>query len=223
MTDPLTFRTEDESAGAQRTPLVVTEMGVGNYSRAEHEKDSCVTSKGTAKIFVQANLAAVVGAINPEAFFESSYEPNLSEMIACVINMEGPVLDSVLARRIARTHGWQRTGSRIQARVDLLASKKYKTTTEEVGAFYWPVDKGISDTMFFRRATEAFSRGVDEICMPELVALAREVVDSGKSGEEAVLAMVQELGLQRLRSTNRGRLEKALELALKGLMPGNSL
>jgi carboxylesterase type B len=63
--------------------------------------------------------------------------------------------------------------------------------------------------------------------MPELVALAREVLASGKSGEVAIVAMVQELaqklaqelgankGTHHLRATSRRRLEKAIREAIK--------
>lgn len=55
-------------------------------------------------------------------------------------------------------------------------------------------------------------RTADEICMPELLALAREVIASGKTGEGVIVAMAREMGLQRLRTASRGRLEKAVGL-----------
>jgi len=62
----------------------------------------------------------------------------------------------------------------------------------------------------FRRAADGSARAADEICMAELVALAREVRATGKSGEDAIVAMGRELGLQRLRIVSRGRLEQAM-------------
>src|SRR3546814_17632021 len=59
-------------------------------------------------------------------------------MIAHVVDHEGPVLDALLARRIARAHGWLRTGGRIRERVFQIARARYRTTDEEVGTFYWP-------------------------------------------------------------------------------------
>jgi hypothetical protein len=49
--------------------------------------------------------------------------------------------------------------------------------------------------------------------MPELVALAREVAAGGRRGEEAVVAMVRELGMRRLGAASRGRVERAVRLA----------
>lgn len=165
--------------------------------------------------FMEADPTSVVDGVNAEAFFDASYDPLLMRMIAHVIEMEGPVLDSVLARRIARAHGWQRTGSRIQERIEALADKTHQTTKEDVGAFYWATGRGPEMPIAFRRAANESVRTVDEICMPELVVLAREVLASGKSGEAAIVTMARELGLQRLRATSRGRFETAMQQANK--------
>lgn len=164
-------------------------------------------------IFVESDPASVVGSVNPEAFFDSSYNAVLARMIAHVVEVEGPVLDAVLARRIARAHGWQRTGARIQERVDSLAAKTHQVTKEEVGTFYWMKGRGPEAVVAFRPAAAESVRTVDEICMPELIALGRQILGSGKNGEEAIVAMARELGLQRLRAVSRGRVERAVQLA----------
>ena len=162
---------------------------------------------------MESDPASVVDAVKADAFFDSGYDTVLLAMIAHVVSVEGPVLDAVLARRIARAHGWQRTGSRIQERVNALAAKSHRTTDEDVGTFYWAAARGPEFPMAFRRAADESARTVDEICMPELVELARAVLVGGKSGSDAVVTMARELGLQRLRAANRGRFEKAMQLA----------
>ena len=162
------------------------------------------------RAFVESDPATVVDAVNAEAFFDSSYDVVLTKMIAHVVEVEGPVLDAVLARRIARVHGWQRTGSKIQARVDAVAATAHPTTSEDVGTFYWATGRGPEVLVAFRRAADDTARAVDEICMPELVSLAREVLASGKTGDLGVTAMARELGLQRLRAASRGRFELAI-------------
>ncbi|QXP91948.1 DUF3320 domain-containing protein [Methylococcus capsulatus] len=175
--------------------------------------NSAEMPRSAAAVFVEADPAAAVDRVDPEAFYDASYESILARMIAHVIEVEGPVLDTVLARRIARTHGWQRTGSRIQERVDAVAAKVHRITQEDIGTFYWPADKSPEIPFAFRRAADESARTVDEICMPELVALAREVMAGGKVGDEVLLNMARELGLQRLRAASRGRLEKAMQQA----------
>jgi very-short-patch-repair endonuclease len=163
--------------------------------------------------FVEADPTAVVEGINPDAFFETAYEPVLVRMIAHVIEIEGPVRDSVLARRIARAHGWQRTGSRIQDRVDALAIQSHRTSREEIGTFYWPSGHDPETPVPFRRSADEITRAVDEICMPELAELAREVFVRGKRGEDAVVAMARELGMKRIGAASRGRVERAMKTA----------
>jgi hypothetical protein len=150
------------------------EMYAGNVSEA---------SVTPSPVLVEGDPASVVDGIDPEAFFDASYDPVLARMIAHVVEVEGPVRDSVLARRIARAHGWQRTGSRIQERVDALAAKAHRATREDVGIFYWPNWRDPEAPVLFRRAVEESARTVEEICMPELVALAREVLAGGRRAQ----------------------------------------
>ncbi|MCZ8110428.1 MAG: hypothetical protein ACK5Y8_01445, partial [Betaproteobacteria bacterium] len=51
--------------------------------------------------------------------------------------------------------------------------------------------------------------------LPNLGSLARQIRDLGLAGEDAVIAMARELGLQRLRAASRGRLEKALATSVE--------
>ncbi len=173
---------------------------------------STVTQEESAPRFLEADPASEMEDIDPDAFFERSYNPVLSRMIAQVIESEGPILDAVLARKIARAHGWQRTGGKIQERVEALASESHKTTEESVGTFYWSPDRGPEVPISFRRVDDG-SRTVDEICMAELTALATEVLAQGHRGEAVIMAMAREIGLQRLRSASRERLESALRSA----------
>lgn len=166
-----------------------------------------------AATLVESDPANVVDAVTASAFFDRSYDQVLLTMIAHVIEVEGPVLDAVLARRIARAHGWQRTGSRIQEHVDALAAEAHRSTKEDVGTFYWAAARGPELPIQFRKAAEESARTVDETCMAELVALARVVLETGAMGDGAVVAMVREFGMKSARAASRRRFEKAMELA----------
>lgn len=201
-------RDESEPQAARHSPdifadLIPTELYAGNIGEIPAT---------ASPVFVEADPAAVVDRIDPEAFFEAAYEPVLARMIAHVVEVEGPVRDTVLARRIARAHGWQRTGSRIQERVDALAAKTHPLSFEDIGAFYWPIGRGPELLVPFRRAAEDSARAVDEIAMPELAALAREVLAEGKRGDEAVVAMARELGMRRMGAASRARFDGAILL-----------
>ena len=159
----------------------------------------------------QPNEAVPPGAISADLFYESSYDRVLQPMVEWVVQHEGPVLDAVLARRIARAHGFQRTGSRIQERVEQIARRLFDSTEEDGGTFYWPRGVDTHVEFAFRwPVDEDSARGVEEICEPELVSLARWVIGKGVSGEEALVAMAREIGLMKLRAASRGKLEAAL-------------
>jgi very-short-patch-repair endonuclease len=157
------------------------------------------------------NPAEAVAGVNPDRFFDGDYNDTLSAMIAHVIDHEGPVLDALLARRIARAHGWLRTGGRIRERVFELARVRYRTTDEDVGTFYWPEHLSPAEEPPFREPTDEDSvRAADEISLPELTSLARAVIAKGTGGEEVYRAMARKLGLQQLRAASRARLESAV-------------
>lgn len=154
-----------------------------------------------------------VAGVNPDRFFDGEYNDILSAMIAHVVDHEGPVLDALLARRIARTHGWLRTGGRIRERVLQLAQAGHRTTDEEVGTFYWPKHLAHSAEPPFRApADEDSVRTADEISLPELASLARAVIAQGTEGEAVYYAMTRKLGLHQLRASSRARLKQAVHL-----------
>lgn len=161
--------------------------------------------------YVECDPTSVLEARNPEAFFDRAYDAQLQAMVAFVIAEEGPILDLAMARRISRAHGWQRTGSRIQERVEELARRLYKTTEEEVGTFYWPEGLPPGSAVTFRSPGPDAQRSMDEVCMEELIALAESVVSAAATDEENLVLMARELGISRLRASSRGRLEEALK------------
>jgi len=157
------------------------------------------------------NPAEAVAGADPDRFYDSDYNDVLSAMVAHVIDHEGPVLDALLARRIARAHGWLRTGGRIRERVFQLARDRYRATNEEVGTFYWPghLDPA-AESPFRTPGDEDSVRAVDEISLAELVSLARSVISQGTQGDAVYQSMARRLGLQQLRAASRARLEMAL-------------
>lgn len=204
----------DESARDTAAVLEAT-LAIARAATTPAGGESGVTSGDRKFRASQPEDAVEAGVVSAEQFYESVYDPVLKPMIEWVVQHEGPVLDAVLARRIARAHGFQRTGSRIQERVEHIARQCVGSTEEAAGTFYWPDGVTPGANVAFRWPfDEDSTRGVDEICEQELLSLAHWVVGSGKSGEEALIVMARELGLMKLRAASRGRLEAALELAM---------
>jgi len=161
--------------------------------------------------FHQADPASAVAEVKPDAFYDES----LQTMIAHVINVEGPVREDVLAKRIARAHGWARTGKKIKDRVLQIALKEYPATEEDVGLFFWPVGSDTSEWLMFRYSKNR-DRPVDEISKQELSALAKELFPGDETTDESISKMARLIGIRRLTEEVKERLNHCVSESKSG-------
>ena len=166
-------------------------------------------------IFKAADPLEVELAPAPEAFFEKSYRSRLVRMIEHVVRVEAPIKDDVLVRRVARAHGFQRSGARIRDHVLSLVPRNVPQKKEDGTTWFWPlVDGSEAGSVAFRRPAQGQEpRPADEICLEELLDLALRFFHLSRT-EARLDAMCDALGLQRLRSQTRSRLEEALRRAV---------
>ncbi|AVS70338.1 DNA helicase [Paracidovorax avenae] len=192
------------------------EVFARHVSATPANADTAKPAPSEISLYRVTNPAEAVAGANPDRFFDADYSEILSAMIAHVVSIEGPVLDALLARRIARAHGWLRTGGRIRERVFQIARARYRTTDEEVGTFYWPEHlDSMTEPPFRGPADEDSVRAADEISLAELASLARALIEQGAQGEGIYQAMARGLGLQQLRAASRARLENVVN-SLRG-------
>jgi len=207
-----------QSLSAHAEQRGATDQADAAYARATSSSQAPACAEGDIRreLRFQASQpaeAVPANAISANLFYETSYDAVLKPMIEWVVEHEGPVLDAVLARRIARAHGFQRTGSRIQDRVEKIAQQLFKTTEDTSGTFYWPPAVEPSSEIAFRWSADSDSpRDVEEICEAELRTLVRLVLNRGLSEQESLVSMARELGLQRLREASRRQVERLLVL-----------
>lgn len=156
-------------------------------------------------VFVK-NLESVQGDERDIMYFSITYGPDMTGAVS--MNF-GPLNRDGGERRL------NVAVSRIQERVEQIAKQRFASTEEAAGSFYWPDGMAPGTEVAFRwSADEDSARGVEEICEQELSSLARKVISSGRSGEEALITMAREIGLGRLRAASRGRLEAVLAAAM---------
>ena len=158
--------------------------------------------------------APAVAALDANAFFEAKYDATLLDLIDELVLRESPVLGEAVARSIARSHGWVRTGARILERVMALAMRQHAHTVEDAGTFFWHRSAANALSLSFRRPVAGSSRVVEEVAMAELTALAGSLLAQGLNHESGLNAMCRELGLQRVRTASRERLTMAWNAAL---------
>lgn len=174
------------------------------------EVDAEATQLATRQVGLE--LQNAVGTLNADAFFDASYDSQLRQMVEEIVEVDGPIRDTALARRVARAHGWQRTGARILQRVSTIAMSCLTSTEEDIGVFFWAAHRGPEVPIQFGTSSNA-ERDLNEICRAELVSLAKLVVAEGMIGDGAVVAMAKRLGMHQVRAASRQRFEKALEEA----------
>jgi len=148
---------------------------------------------------------------NPDQFFEFGYRDVLRRMIEAVIETESPLRTDVLAQRIARAHGWARTGSRIRERIDLHL-RRLDRTTESSGEFVWK-SGAVSEFLSYRHPADASEhRSIPDIPLAELASVVLDnpgLLDEPDPARE----LARLLGVERLAATSRARLDEAIARA----------
>lgn len=148
---------------------------------------------------------------DPDRFFELGYRDTLRSMIETVIEAESPLRVDILAQRIARAHGWLRTGGRIRERIDLHL-RDVELTVESSGAFVWR-KAAVAEFIPYRRPSDDESRrSIADIPLAELafvVVSNPALLDQPDPARD--LARV--LGVERLAAASRARLDEAISRA----------
>lgn len=185
----------------QEQPATASEV---SESEAPEEGSHASQPTEASNIYCGADLDGEAFLPEPERFYSADYEERLASMIDHVVQTEAPIHEELLVRRIARHHGFQRTGSQIRSVVTALAGKRYPTTQEEEATFYWSIQA--------QACTPARSQGRDEemrnvelICRAELLAIKKAL-----SLENDPADLARALGLSRLTKATRERLGRAL-------------
>lgn len=147
-------------------------------------------------------------AADPNQFFDFTYRDTLRAMVAAVIETESPLRTDILCQRVARAHGWLRTGGKIRERIDMHL-RDYDRTQESSGEFIWKAG-AIFDFHPYRppHGDEA-RRAIPEIPLAELAAVVRDNPDLLEEPDPA-RELARMLGVERLAAGSRTRLDEAI-------------
>jgi very-short-patch-repair endonuclease len=148
---------------------------------------------------------------DPDQFFEFGYRDTLRGMIEAIIETESPLRADILAQRLARAHGWLRTGGRIRERIDLHL-RGLNTTRESSGEFIWKKGAVLDILPYRQPASEDARRSIADIPLAELASV---VLDNPELLDEPDPArdIARLLGVERLAAVSRARLDEAIERA----------
>jgi len=148
---------------------------------------------------------------DPDRFFDLEYRDTLRAMIGAVIETESPIRTDILCQRIARAHGWSRTGAKIRQRIELHL-RGYDRTAESSGDFIWAAGKAADIHPYRAPADDDARRAIHDVPLAELAAMVRD--NPGLRDEpDPAREMARLLGVERLAAASRLRLEEAITRA----------
>ena len=148
-------------------------------------------------------------ALDAARFYDADYQPLLRAIVLDVVDREGPVTLSHLCKRVARQHGFQRTGAKIRAMVSsVIQDARNESRPDREETVIWPEGAEPKPWIQFRGLGD---RTWDDVPLPEKVGLARRVFAAGSA--DLVDEMRARIGMTRLRSAMRAELETLLAVA----------
>jgi hypothetical protein len=131
-------------------------------------------------------------------------------MVEHLVQTEGPIYFDVLVDRVARAHGFQRSGETVQKTIaSALGRQRYPRSKDLDREVIWPKE-AIIEKIPYRGTME---RDHANIPLLELAGLADILRAKGlEDTEEIVRSMQEHFGLARLAMTTRQRFELAAQL-----------
>lgn len=169
------------------------------------------TGRQAVEKYTMADLTGKEYEPDPELFYSPEYRARLAAMVDHLIDIEGPIHEEVLLRRIARHHGYKRTGGQIREIILGVLGRRRPTSTEGAGRFYWP--KGT--TKDSRPPARVSGRkddvaDVNHICRHEL----RAIRDRLGTGDDPV-ELARAIGVGRVTERVQNRIAAALAKSQK--------
>ncbi|WP_271565787.1 DUF3320 domain-containing protein [Bradyrhizobium sp. CCBAU 11386] len=194
-----------EPANDDREPIEETKV----YARGPANEGRDAAKPAAA--YVKADPASVATP-DRERFYDVDYRGTLRSMVDHVVEIEGPIYFDVLVERIARIHGFMRSGETVQKIVAAsLGRSRFPTTKDGERQIVWPQDATAHDSTPYRGAG---GRDHGDIPLPELAGLAAMLRTSGLEEEEDIIRGMQDhFSLGRLAASTRERFEAAVAAA----------
>jgi very-short-patch-repair endonuclease len=161
------------------------------------------------RIYRVADLSSLESSLQPGSFHDASYDSTLEKCIREVLEQEAPILDKVLVDRIARAHGFKRSGRLICERVLDLAERHYHFQPDpepEHGHFVWLTADDPDRWNIYRvPEREEDLRFIEELAPEEIIAAAQSI-----QGGDVTIDIARTFGIRRLSASAKGRLMRVL-------------
>lgn len=184
----------------------MSQMGTHSPTILNVPQEDLPTS-AIAGTYQTADFSNFFAIISAERFYQEGYDSILTVLIAHVIEQESPILEELLVHRIARAHGFQKSGRLIRERVVALAETNHHAKHEPSGGrFFWPDrESPLKWNQYRIPASNDHFRKIEEIPLAELRAASL-----ASSGPDLPVEIARLFGILRLAAGGRARLEGML-------------
>jgi very-short-patch-repair endonuclease len=186
----------------------LSEVASGSLASAYAAKNGTKPKPGL--MYQIADLTSFGSLLNTSRFYETGYQSVLKKMAAYVVQKEGPIFSDLLITRIARAHGFARSGGKIRKTILTAIGSDFPASKQGKDTIYWPIGVRPTDSVDFRIASPEI-RGLDNIPDVELIGLAKAVSCDSQDSEATLGAMASALGIGRITDGIRRRLTDAIE------------
>jgi hypothetical protein len=130
-----------------------------------------------------------------------------------------PIYEDLLVARIARAHGFQRSGDRIQSAVSRIVGRKYRKTQEDGRTVVWAGNSTETGLVSYRQC-QSEVRSHTDTPVAELASLAMPFIRVRLADDDILYRMANHFQLGRLREPTRVRFQSAINLAREAMIGG---
>lgn len=212
---------------AASSPPVIEDVAEPTPQPAAVERQPVYAERSVPEPTMQSLAPAMLGStyrvadlddwsarLDPARFYDPDYRATLQALVEYVLSVEAPIYDDVLIRRIARAHGFARSGGRIRDTVIASIPSGHVQVQEDERQVVWPIGHAPTGVIAFREA-DAGARNHADIPLCELAGLARQIRETSWGGD-LIRQIAAKFELTRVEASTRSRFEKAVRLAQGG-------
>jgi hypothetical protein len=200
-------------AAAGEPPFACVEIELGRDYAGHFTHALCCQQAKLDDALALRRARHCVGETTPDG----RYQTTLREMISHVVTTEAPIYEDLLVDRIARAHGFQRSGSNIYQIVSKMISRGHARSNDDDRLVIWSNGASPNKPHPFRESRDGIRSHLD-VPIAELASLALPFVRLRMSDEEVIRRLADVFQLGRLREGARARFEKALAVAQQTLV-----
>lgn len=173
------------------TPPSPTSIETPESHQSKHLKRFNNSSKPVKYALADFSQAGIEP--KPEILYDAEYSATLRRLVAHIISVEGPIYDDIIAVRIARAHGKDRTGRIIHQLAIDAVDKRFPRTREDDRDLFWPEGSQTDIAFPYRPSTDGL-RSHSDIPLAELASIAVPFFTASLSDEEIIQKMADNFG-----------------------------